>query len=58
MKTYSCFDKPLKVFGIPFFEEKKKLERLPAELREKLKSLDFYGRRCPGARVGFRTDAE
>jgi len=58
MKTYTCFDKPLKVFGIPFFDEKKKLERLPAGLREKLKNLDFYGRRCPGARVGFRTDAE
>jgi len=58
LKTYTCFDKPLKVFGIPFFEEKKKLERLPVELREKLKSLEFLGRRCPGARVGFRTDAE
>ena len=23
MKTYTCFDTPLKVFGIPFFDEKK-----------------------------------
>ena len=58
MKKYTCFDAPLKVFGIPFFDEKKKFERVPAELRTKLKDLDFLGRRCPGARIGFRTDAE
>ena len=58
MKTYSCFEKPLTVFGIPFFAEKKKLERLPEELRKQLPQLDFLGRRCPGARVGFLTDAE
>lgn len=58
MKTYSCYDAPLKVFGVPFFDEKKTFERVPAELRGELKNLDFLGRRCPGARVGFRTDAE
>lgn len=58
MKTYSCFEKPLKVFGVPFFEEKKKFERLPDDLIEQLPHLDFLGKRCPGARVGFRTDAE
>lgn len=58
MKIYTCFDDPIKVFGIPFFEEKKKFERLPQDLRNKLKNLDFLGRRCPGARVGFLTDAE
>ena len=57
MKTYTCFEKPLKVFGVPFFEEKKVFERVPAELREKIKSIEFLGIRCPGARVGFRTDA-
>lgn len=57
MKTYTCYDAPLKVFGVPFFEENKKFERLPLSLREKLTRLDFLGRRCPGARVGFRTDA-
>ncbi len=57
MKTYSIKDKPLKVFGIPFWEEKKTFERLPEEVREKLPNLDFLGQRCPGARVGFRTDA-
>lgn len=58
MKIYTCFEKPLKVFGVPFFEEKKKFERLPKEVREKVPILDFLGRRCPGARVGFRTNAE
>lgn len=57
MKTYTCFDTPLKVFGIPFFDEKKKLERVPGELREKIMNLEFLGRRCPGARIGFRTNS-
>ena len=34
MKKYSCFESPLKVFGLPFFEENKKLERLPEEIRK------------------------
>lgn len=58
MKKYTCFDEPIKVFGIPFFEEKRKFERLPEQLRAKLSNLEFLGRRCPGARIGFRTDAE
>lgn len=58
MKKYTCFDKPLRMHGIPFFDENKKLERLPEELRKKLSNLDFLGKRCPGARLGFRTDAE
>lgn len=58
MKKYTCFDAPLRVFGIPFFDEKKKFERLPEQVRTKLSNLDFLGRRCPGARIGFRTNAE
>lgn len=58
MKMYSCKDKPLKVFGVPFFEQNKKIERLPEEIIEKFKNLEVLGKRCPGARVGFRTDAE
>ena len=57
MKTYSLFDKPLKVFGVPFFEEKQRLVRLPDELITKLPHLDHLGRRCPGARVAFKTDS-
>ena len=58
MKTFNCKEKPLKVFGIPFFEKEKRFERLPLSLRTKFSHLDFLGRRCPGARVGFRTDAQ
>lgn len=58
MKTYSCFDAPLKVFGVPFFEQKKKLIRLSDEVLSLSKGLDSLGRRCPGARVGFKTDAD
>ena len=57
MKVYNAKDKPIKVFGIPFFEEKKVFERIPKQLREEISNLEFLGRRCPGARVCFRTDA-
>ena len=58
MKTYSCFDEPLQVSGVPFFEKNKRLERVPAELSEKIKLLGILAKRCPGARVAFRTDAQ
>ena len=54
---YSYKEKPLKVFGVPNIEKNGAFERLPAELREKMPSLEFLGRRTPGARLGFRTDA-
>ena len=57
MKTYSLFDKPLKVFGVPFFEKNKKLVRIPDELIEQLPNLAHLGRRCPGARLAFKTDS-
>lgn len=57
MKTINCKELPLKVFGIPFFEEKQLFERLPDELC-RLLVIGWCGKRCPGARVGFRTDAE
>ena len=57
MATYTLFDKPLKVSGIPFFEQNKKLVRLPDELIAQLSNLEHLGRRCPGARVAFKTDS-
>ena len=57
MRILNAKDKPIKVFGIPFFEEKKIYERLPEQLREEIPNLKFFGRRCPGARVCFKTDA-
>ncbi|MBR2024866.1 MAG: hypothetical protein IKA02_03540, partial [Clostridia bacterium] len=58
MKSYSIFEKPIKVFGIPNFERDKKLTRLPDELIEKIPNLDFLGRRCPGGRIGFKTNSK
>ncbi len=57
MKQYHCTEAPLQVFGIPYFEKTKVFERLPAEVRAQVPTLETLGRRCPGARVGFRTDA-
>lgn len=57
MKTYSYLDKPLRVFGILDFEEKGRFCRLPDALIEALPNLSFLGRRCPGARLCFRTDS-
>lgn len=58
MKAYSIFEKPIKVFGIPNFERDKRLTRLPDEVIENVPSLDFLGRRCPGGRVGFKTNSK
>lgn len=58
MKEYNYLSKPVKVFGLPFFETNKKLERLTEDMRKQLKSLEFFGQRCPGARICFRTDSD
>ncbi len=57
MKTYNCKDEPIKVFGVPFFDTQKQFERLPEMVRKESEGLGFRGRACPGARIGFRTDA-
>lgn len=57
MKRYYYTEQPLKIFGVPFFEETKRLERLPEEVREAVPSLSFQGRRAPGARLCFRTNS-
>ncbi|MBR6790520.1 MAG: hypothetical protein IKM31_06620 [Oscillospiraceae bacterium] len=57
MKTYRYSDAPLEVHGLPFFGENGILERIPAHTREEVPSLAFLGRRCPGARICFRTDS-
>ncbi|MBQ3140922.1 MAG: hypothetical protein IJC25_03050 [Clostridia bacterium] len=53
---YSMFDTPLRMFGIPFFEQTHRIERLDKALRDKL-DLENIGRRTPGARLAFRTDS-
>lgn len=57
MKTINCKEAPIKVFGIPFFYEKKNFTRLPDRLCNILAGSGC-GRRCPGARIGFRTNAK
>ncbi len=60
MQIFKLTDKPIKVFGVPFFDKTNKLERLPSHLRESLTDsrMSFLGRRCPGARVCFRTNSK
>lgn len=58
MIKYDIKDMPLSVHGAPFWEEEKTLRRLPRELMEELPHLSFFGRRCPGARVRFKTDSK
>lgn len=58
MKCYNYKDKPLHVFGIPFFEERGVPERLPKEILEQVPSLEFLGKRATGARVAFRTNSK
>lgn len=50
-------DAPIKVFGVPNIEKTGIFERVPADVREKIPSLHFLGRRTPSARVCFKTDA-
>lgn len=57
MKSYSYQDAPLEVHGVPFFKERGVLERLPENVRQAVPSLESAGRRCPGARICFRTDS-
>ena len=59
MQTYSFRQAPFRVFGVPFFEKTGVLERLPQALAAQLDSdrMPFLARRCPGARLCFRTDS-
>ena len=58
MKVLRFTDSPIKVFGVPFFDETNKLERLPDSIIKELPNLSHLGKRCPGARLCFRTDAK
>ncbi|MBR5519830.1 MAG: hypothetical protein IKU55_03840 [Clostridia bacterium] len=54
---YSMFDAPLKVCGVPEFDTTKEIRRLTPELCHAAGIDACLGRRVPGARVRFRTDA-
>ena len=57
MKIYRYNDQPLELHGLPFFQQNGLLERVPENVRKEIPSLDFFGQRCPGARLCFRTDS-
>lgn len=57
MKTFSYQSPEFNIFGIPHFQKKRCLHRLPDEVMAQIPSLNFLGKRPHGARLGFRTDA-
>ncbi len=57
MQTYRHDTKPLKVFGVPFFDETGILQRLPSRVTDVVANLKPVAERTPGARLCFKTDA-
>ncbi|MBR2460760.1 MAG: hypothetical protein IKB34_05990 [Clostridia bacterium] len=57
MKTYSHSDYPIRIFGLAEYSRHGVLRRLPDIVLKAVPKLDFLGRRPPGARLCFRTDA-
>lgn len=61
MKTYTLNDAPLRLYGVPFYEKTGRMIRFPDELIAQMdapQSMAFLGKRTPGTRVRFRTDAK
>lgn len=55
--VYNVKDMPWLVFGVPNFDKTRTFERVPSDVREKIPSLSFLGRRTPGARIAFKTSS-
>jgi len=55
--TFSLRDEPLCVYGVPEFKRTGELRRLPDDVIAATGISEKLGRRCPGARIGFRTDS-
>lgn len=58
MQKFSMYDAPMQVYGVPFFDEKHELRRLPAAIAAEIGMDQKIARRTPGARLCFRTNAE
>ncbi|MBO5646579.1 MAG: hypothetical protein J6S59_05640 [Clostridia bacterium] len=56
--TLTFRDAPLQVFGVPEYDRTGELRRLPDEVIAATAVSEKLGLRCPGARLGFRTDSE
>lgn len=54
---YDVKSMPDLVFGVPNFDKTREFERVPSDVREKIPSLSFLGRRTPGARIAFKTSS-
>ena len=58
MKRYHYFEQPLQLFGVPLFDFEKRLQRVPDSVINAMPHIDKLARRCPGARLRFRTDSK
>ncbi len=60
MKTYDFRQPPFKIYGVPFFAQTGRMQRLPshitAQLPPEFVNWQLSGR-CPGARLCFRTNS-
>lgn len=60
MKSYDFRESPFRLFGVPRFDDAGEMERVPASVVSQLECADqmkSLARRCPGARLCFRTDS-
>lgn len=58
MKQYRYNEPPIRLFGAPLAGTETPFYRIPAEIRENVRrTLAELGCRCPGARIGFRTNS-
>ena len=60
MKTYDFRTPPFKLFGVPNWDGSREMERVPASVVSQLEcaeQMQSLARRCPGARLCFRTDS-
>lgn len=59
MKCLNFKEEPFKIYGVPFFEQTKVLRRLPEDVADKVPALTSWNlnRRCPGARLCFKTNS-
>lgn len=58
MKILHYYDSPVSLHGVPNFKNTGILERLPESVRNEVPTLQFLGRRTPGARLRFKTNAK
>ncbi len=57
MKEFSCLDENIRVEGIWRFDETHRFRRYPDSIIDQYPRLAGANKRCPGARLRFRTDS-